>query len=326
MQAAVQNPDHLGDLTSYCKAIADHQRLLILRVLARESFGVLELCHILDAAQPALSHHLKVLHTAGLVETRRQGTSIFYRRATIAATDPLREVRHSLQTTLDKQPLSEALSERAAEIYATRHQQAKQFFEKNAHRFLEDQNLIAEYPNYAACIADLLNDEVISVTNAVIEIGPGESELIFDLAKRFPKVVAIDNTEDMLEITRRKLASRDATNITCFLGQLTDYNGNSDLIVTNMVLHHLASPAQFFHDAFRYLGSSGTLLIADLCAHDQDWTRETCGDLWLGFEPEELDRWAGNAGFESGQSAYVGLKNGFQVQVRLFHKHHQTKE
>ena len=60
-------------LASYCKATADQLRLLILRVLAKESFGVLELSQILGVAQPALSHHLKVLSNSGLVDTRRQG-------------------------------------------------------------------------------------------------------------------------------------------------------------------------------------------------------------------------------------------------------------
>ena len=70
-------------LTSYCKATADQLRLLTLQVLAKESFSVLELCQILDVAQPALSHHLKILSAASLVDTRRQGTSIFYRLAVI---------------------------------------------------------------------------------------------------------------------------------------------------------------------------------------------------------------------------------------------------
>ncbi|MEK9871565.1 MAG: hypothetical protein VW831_17715, partial [Gammaproteobacteria bacterium] len=62
----------------------------------------------------------------------------------------------------------------------------------------------------------------------------------------------------------------------------------------------------------------GYLLIADLCHHDQVWTRDACGDLCAGFDSDELDEWATLAGFTPGQGAYVGLKNGFQVQVKLF--------
>jgi ArsR family transcriptional regulator len=85
-----------------------------------------------------------------------------------------------------------------------------------------------------------------------------------------------------------------------------------------MVLHHLPSPSQVFHSARELMKPGGQLLIADLCSHDQDWTRHICGDLWLGFEPNDLDEWAQDADLVKGQSVYLGLRNGFQVQVRLY--------
>jgi len=312
-------PGDIENLTSYCKATADLQRLLILRVLSRESFGVLELCHILDVTQPALSHHLKVLHNAGLVETRRQGTSIFYRRAIVATQDPIRDLRRSLFGSLDQVELSDSIEIAIGQVHATRRDQAKQFFEKNANLFKENQDLIAEYGHYASCVEDLLGNASIPSSATVIELGPGDSPLIVDLSRKFRQVVAIDNNADMLEKTRQTLESHDVHTTGLFLGELNDYRGSADLIVVNMVLHHLPSPAQFFRDARRYLSCGGMLLIADLCSHDQDWTRQACGDLWLGFEPTELDEWAESAGFRTEQSAYLGLKNGFQVQVRLFH-------
>ena len=85
-----------------------------------------------------------------------------------------------------------------------------------------------------------------------------------------------------------------------------------------MVLHHLPSPQAFFKTAQQHLSVGGQLLIVDLCSHNQDWAREVCGDLWLGFEPDELTLWAHEASLKVGQSVYLGLKNGFQVQLRLF--------
>ena len=71
----------LATLTRLCKASGDSLRLLVLRVLRKDSFGVSELCSIFDIRQPALSHHLKVLSSAGLVAARREANSIFYRRS-----------------------------------------------------------------------------------------------------------------------------------------------------------------------------------------------------------------------------------------------------
>lgn len=68
-------------LAALCKATGDTLRLDILRVLRNDSFGVLELAQIFAMRQSGMSHHLKVLAKAGLVITRREGNSIFYRRS-----------------------------------------------------------------------------------------------------------------------------------------------------------------------------------------------------------------------------------------------------
>ena len=202
-------------LSHYCKATADSQRLQILRVLSKESFGVMELCQVLEVAQPALSHHLKILATANLVETRREGTSIFYRRALIHAEDPLRQLRQSLFESIDEIELPVDQGARISQVYDCRRQQAKSFFKKNAHRLQENQNLIAEYNHYSQCIDDVLDNESIASTATAIEIGPGDSDLILTLANRFHTITAIDNTAEMLEKTRRKIAASGKNNSNC---------------------------------------------------------------------------------------------------------------
>ncbi|MFH7346928.1 ArsR family transcriptional regulator, partial [Pseudomonas syringae pv. tagetis] len=64
----------------------------------------------------------------------------------------------------------------------------------------------------------------------------------------------------------------------------------------------------------------GSLVVTELCCHDQCWAREACGDLWLGFEPEDLAHWAIAAGLVLVESLYVGLRNGFQIQVCHFQR------
>ena len=93
---------------------------------------------------------------------------------------------------------------------------------------------------------------------------------------------------------------------------------SADCIVVNMVLHHNPSPADIFSDLAHCLADGGVLLVTDLCRHDQDWARDACGDLWLGFEQEELTAWAESAGLAELAGVYLAQRNGFQVQVRLF--------
>lgn len=305
-------------LAQYCKATADQQRLLILRVLARESFGVMELCHIFATTQPAMSHHLKVLAKAHLVDTRRQGTSIFYRRALIASDDTIRDLRRTLFDAVDELTLDSQKLQQITEVHEARHHQAKTFFEKNAELFQSNQDLIVAYPHYAGCINDLIENLALERAANVVEIGPGDSDLIIDLAQRFDGVVAIDNTQEMLNKTRQRVAAHNKQNVTFIEGELNQYAGPCHLFVLNMVLHHFAAPVRLFAEASERLAPGGHLLIADLCAHDEDWTRQACGDLWQGFDPQELDHWANSAGLKLGQSAYLGLNNGFQIQIRTY--------
>lgn len=85
-----------------------------------------------------------------------------------------------------------------------------------------------------------------------------------------------------------------------------------------MVLHHVASPSGIFTRVSKLLKPGGSMLVSELSSHNQDWVRESCGDLWLGFSVEDLDGWAQDAGLEIGESQYLGLRNGFQIQVRRF--------
>jgi ArsR family transcriptional regulator len=85
-----------------------------------------------------------------------------------------------------------------------------------------------------------------------------------------------------------------------------------------MVLHHTPEPGQILDDVASSLAPGGVVLVTDLCRHDQGWARENCGDLWLGFDPQELGGWARDAGLEEIASVYLAQRNGFQIQVRLF--------
>ncbi|MFB0932815.1 MAG: metalloregulator ArsR/SmtB family transcription factor [Pseudomonadales bacterium] len=308
-------------LLSLCKASADSLRLDIMRVLSKESFGVLELCRIFDMPQPGMSHHLKLLATAGLVTTKREGNSIFYRRSLPSSKNTLENLTRSMFDAIDQIALDSQRRTSVAAVHDDRALSAKQFFDKNAHRLKENQDLIVEFKHYSGCLQDLLFNEVLATNANVIEVGPGESELINLLINKFERVTAIDTSEEMLLKAQARLSKEQGKKVEFLLGDLSGIQSNkspADLIVLNMVLHHLPSPQAFFKTAQQHLSVGGQLLIVDLCSHNQDWAREVCGDLWLGFEPDELTLWAHEASLKVGQSVYLGLKNGFQVQLRLF--------
>ena len=62
------------------KALADPRRFQILEKIANcREVGCQRLCEQFPVAQPTMSHHLKELARAGLIETWREGQFVFYR-------------------------------------------------------------------------------------------------------------------------------------------------------------------------------------------------------------------------------------------------------
>jgi DNA-binding transcriptional ArsR family regulator len=80
-------------LAARFKALADPTRVAIVNRLAScDECCVFDLNAAFDLSQPTISHHLKVLRTAGLVESRRRGTWAYYR----LMPDAVRELRQTL--------------------------------------------------------------------------------------------------------------------------------------------------------------------------------------------------------------------------------------
>ena len=63
------------------KALSDETRLRILKMLETRPLCVCEIQHVLKGSQPNVSHHLKTLADAGLVDSKRDGLWIAYRIA-----------------------------------------------------------------------------------------------------------------------------------------------------------------------------------------------------------------------------------------------------
>ena len=64
------------------KALADPVRLRLMSLVASSPGGEACVCDLNDAfdlSQPTISHHLKVLHEAGLVDRDKRGVWVYYR-------------------------------------------------------------------------------------------------------------------------------------------------------------------------------------------------------------------------------------------------------
>ena len=70
------------ELAAAFKALADPTRLRVLNFIAAQPNGEACVCHFTDLlglAQPTVSHHVRLLYEAGLVDRERRGTWVYYR-------------------------------------------------------------------------------------------------------------------------------------------------------------------------------------------------------------------------------------------------------
>ncbi len=72
----------VAGLVPMLKALADPSRLRLLSLVASHEGGEACVCDLNDAfdlSQPTISHHLKVLHSAGLLQREKRGVWVYYR-------------------------------------------------------------------------------------------------------------------------------------------------------------------------------------------------------------------------------------------------------
>ena len=62
----------------FAKALADETRQKIMALCCCKWLSVGEIVEALNVSQPTVSHHLSILRSAGLVDSRREGKQIFY--------------------------------------------------------------------------------------------------------------------------------------------------------------------------------------------------------------------------------------------------------
>ena len=77
-------------ITPLVKALADPVRLRLVSLVASHADGEACVCDLNDAfdlSQPTISHHLKLLHEAGLLDREKRGVWVYYRVNTGALSD-----------------------------------------------------------------------------------------------------------------------------------------------------------------------------------------------------------------------------------------------
>ncbi|MCO5069081.1 MAG: metalloregulator ArsR/SmtB family transcription factor [Kiritimatiellae bacterium] len=275
------------------RALADDVRLRLLNAILMAELSVAELVDVLRLPQSTVSRHLKPLREAGLVETRREGTSVYYRRGS-ALSD--RDLAAMLEKRLSE--LASATRDAGAvrKVLDVRRRRSREFFEKIAGRYGE---LTQPGGGWSALATGLAAG---FIGKRVMDLGCGEGALALLLARFAQKVVAVDQSSAMLSHVRARavelgLSDRVET-VESDFERIPLEMDSFDAVFLSQSLHHAARPAHAIGEAARMLRQSGALVLLDLAKHEQDWVRGEWGDQWLGFEEEEVRAWMREAGLK----------------------------
>jgi len=142
----------------------------------------------------------------------------------------------------------------------------------------------------------------------IADLGAGEGTFSQLLALRAKHVIAIDNSEKMVEFGSKLAHTHGLRNLEFRLGDLESIplkEGEVDLAFFSQSLHHALHPERAVEEAFRIVKSGGRIVILDLLRHQFEEAREMYADVWLGFTELELRSFLKKSGFRNVQTAIV---------------------
>lgn len=278
------------------KLIADPTRLRLLVLLREEPLSVAELQQILGMAQSRISTQLSILKKEGLVSDQRSGKNNIYTTEMPTRLGDLLEMaaREVPETSQDASALRFILRKR--------NDTARAYFDEMAGKFGRHYVPGRSWKSLAEALIQSLDYDTIA------DLGAGDGPMPQLLAQRARKVIAIDNSEKMVEFGQKLARENNLPHLEYRLGDIEAppiEASSVDLAIFSQALHHAEHPAKAVAAAFAFLKPGGRLLILDLMQHTFEKARELYHDVWLGFGEGELADLLQKGGFEKVSTAIV---------------------
>ena len=282
----------MANLIESLALLADATRLRMLLLLGEEELSVAELQEILGMGQSRISNHLAQLRQAGLVRDRRSGKNIYY---TLLEREAMPDLDPILQAA--RREIAEAARDRTALKVAVqkRNDRTREYFNKLAGKFGRTHCPGRTWEAVAHFLFLLVPPDTIAA-----DLGAGEGTLAQLLAKRVRKVIAVDNSEKMVEFGVKLAKEHGLQNLEYRLGNIEQPPidpESVDLVLLSQALHHAEHPHVAIAAAHKLLRKGGRIVVLDLLQHQFEEARELYADRWLGFGEADLHGWLEKAGF-----------------------------
>jgi ubiquinone/menaquinone biosynthesis C-methylase UbiE len=263
---------------------------------------VAELQEILGMGQSRISTHLAQLKSAGLLEDRRNGKSILYRLKQSAQSNGFSQMLGVLRQAAAEIPEAEQDSDALRLALRRRQDKMRAYFDELAGKFGRNYVPGRSWQGLAETLLTLLPPMVIA------DLGAGEGTFSQLLARRSKKVIAVDNSEKMVEYGRELALKHGVKNLEYRKGDLEELpiqDAIVDMAFFSQALHHAQHPVRAVAEAWRILKPGGRIVVLDLLRHNYEEARELYADLWLGFTEVEVTRFLRQAGFKNIETSIV---------------------
>lgn len=284
----------MAEFLKALRLLGEEGRVRILRLLQQEELSVAELQEILGMGQSRISMQLSQLKQGGFVDLRRAGQKSLYRLAIPLGAEAI------LAETLRRGATEISAAVRDDEalqlILRKRKDKLRAYFNELAGRFGRSHVPGRSWEGLAEMLLRLLPPLVIA------DLGAGEGTLALMLAQRARQVIAVDNSEKMVEYGTEIARSRAVPNLEYRLGDLEELplaDREADLALLHQSLHHALHPQKAVEEAWRILRPGGRIVVMDLLKHGFEEARDLYADVWLGFSQVELIDLLRQARFES---------------------------
>jgi ubiquinone/menaquinone biosynthesis C-methylase UbiE len=287
----------MASILKSLRLLADPNRVRLVLLLEHEELSVAELQEILSKGQSQISTHLSQLKAAGLLGDRRIGKNILYKLKDGKSLQPLMDL-------LRGERIPEAVMDADALklVLRKRKDRMRSYFDEMAGKFGRQYVPGRSWKGLAEVLLRLMPRMVIA------DLGAGEGTFSQLLAQRAEKVIAVDNSEKMVEYGGMMALKNGVSNLEYRRGDLEELPIDSesvDLAFFSQALHHAQHPEKAIGEGHRILRRGGRVAVLDLVKHNFEQAREMYADVWLGFGEAEILRFLRNAGFQDLQTAVV---------------------
>ncbi|HIM29178.1 MAG TPA: metalloregulator ArsR/SmtB family transcription factor [Planctomycetes bacterium] len=279
--------NHAPAMMTWMQALSDMTRARLLRLLEGTELTVVEMCAVLQSPQSTVSRHLKVLGEDRWLESRRDGTSRYYRMPLDGLEPPRRRLWTLVRDQASETPAAAQDDRRLEQVLADRRSRSQAFFSTAAGQWdrLRTDLFGARVDMWA--VAGLLDpDDVIG------DLGCGTASLSASIAPFVERVIAVDSSAAMLRSARSRL--KKCPNIDLRRGELNDLplqDQELDSALMVLVLPYLAEPLPALAEAARTIKPGGRLVIVDMQPHERQDYRQDMGHVWLGFSRQQIESW-----------------------------------